>query len=279
MSYAVRRSARRAVAAIVIVAVWLSSTAVGPVADEAEAVQVRRCQGMVATIVAETGGVVTGTSGDDVIVGTAGADRIDGRGGNDVICGAGGDDVLVGGGGRDLCLGGTGATTFSGCERVGGRRLARIAAFDGGSWDAEYTEPRAWRILSACADRAPSLATQGFFQYVTLCGEAAYIGTFTPIPMICQPTQCPYPLGTDARAIGPAGRGAFRFERIGGWPISLSHCFRRAPFANDVEVTAIDGRGRVTEFRWRVGAGTCASIFGERSGWHAFTRVRVFRTG
>jgi hypothetical protein len=263
---------------VVIVGLWWTSTVVGPLPDEAEAGVVPRCQGRVATIVGGPGGVVSGTPTSDVIVGTPGADRIAGRGGDDVICGGGGDDVIIGGRGRDVCLGGVGATTFSGCEQVGGRRLARIAAFDGGSWDAEYSRPRVWRILSRCSERTPSLATQGFYQYVTLCGEAAYIGTFTPIPMVCQPTQCPYPLGTDARAIGPAGRGAFRFEGIGGWPISLSHCFRRAPFANDVEVTAIDARGLVTEFRWRVGAGTCASIYGELSGWHAFTDVRVYRT-
>lgn len=253
--------------------------AAGPGRDVAEAGVAPRCQGRVATVVGVPGEPIVGTNGADVIIGTAAADRILGRSGADVICGGGGDDAIIGGRGADVCLGGSGATTFSGCERVGGKRPARISAFDGGSWDAEYSRPTVWRLLSPCAERRPTLVSQGFFQYVAMCGEAAYLGTFTPITMVCQPTQCPYPLGSDARAIGPLGRGGFRFEWIGGSPIPLEHCFRRAPFANDVEVTRMDAAGLVTEFRWRTDAGTCASIFGELSGWHAFVDVRVFRTG
>lgn len=69
---------------------------------------VRTCDGLVATIVAESGAVGTplvGTSGDDVILGSDDADTIRAGGGSDVVCGRGGADTLSGGDGDDRLLG------------------------------------------------------------------------------------------------------------------------------------------------------------------------------
>lgn len=70
------------------------------------------CNGLPATIVATSPGLITGTAGDDVIVGTAGDDRILGMGGNDTICGLGGNDQITGGQGNDTLFGQEGNDTF-----------------------------------------------------------------------------------------------------------------------------------------------------------------------
>ncbi len=83
------------------------------------------CNGLAATIVATTPGVITGTQGDDVIVGTSGDDQIFGLGGNDTICGMGGNDQISGGQGDDRLFGQAGNDTFlwfpgDGSDRVEG---------------------------------------------------------------------------------------------------------------------------------------------------------------
>ncbi|MXG89891.1 calcium-binding protein [Nocardioides flavescens] len=73
-----------------------------------------RCQGRVATLVAEPGRVTVGTPGDDVVVGTSGVDRVLGRGGDDLVCGLGGADTLRGGTGDDVLAGGPGSDVIRG---------------------------------------------------------------------------------------------------------------------------------------------------------------------
>ena len=55
-----------------------------------------------------TGGVVSGTSGDDTLMGDAGNNSILGNGGNDTFIGAGGNDTLIGGYGNDTYVFGLG---------------------------------------------------------------------------------------------------------------------------------------------------------------------------
>lgn len=70
---------------------------------------VRRCSGVIATIVgSDASETITGTPGDDVIVGLGGDDTINGLGGNDRICGRNGADTLNGGDGNDTIFGGDG---------------------------------------------------------------------------------------------------------------------------------------------------------------------------
>jgi hypothetical protein len=52
------------------------------------------------------GGVVLGTTGDDVLCGGSGPDRLLGRGGRDLLLGAGGADVLLAGSGPSVALSG-----------------------------------------------------------------------------------------------------------------------------------------------------------------------------
>lgn len=257
--------------------VALAVVALGmPLGADPAAPAATSCQGRPATLVAEAGTPLLGTNRADVMVGTSGADSIDGRGGADVICGLGGDDTLTGGRGKDVCLGGTGATSFTGCEQVGAKKLARTTAFPG-TWDAEYSNPTVWNLVTPCADDTPELASQGFYMFVVMCDSSAYIGTFTPIIMSCYEGDCFYPLGTDARAISEIRRGAFEWVVVGGYPLSELICWKRARFANDITVTKIDRAGRIAEFTWRTGGGDCREVYGERSGWHTFTDVRVFR--
>ena len=73
------------------------------------------CDGLEATIVVESSGLLTqGTDGDDVIVGSFGPDAIDAGAGNDTICGHSGDDILIGGPGDDHIQGGSGADNIQG---------------------------------------------------------------------------------------------------------------------------------------------------------------------
>jgi uncharacterized delta-60 repeat protein len=79
------------------------------------AMGVRRCAGVVATIVGTSGGdVVRGTRGRDVIAALAGDDVVSGVGGDDLVCGGPGDDTLRGGAGADRLLGGPGADVLRG---------------------------------------------------------------------------------------------------------------------------------------------------------------------
>lgn len=64
-------------------------------------------EGLVASLVNFSGGIV-GTSGSDHIIGGSAVDTIDGLAGNDSLEGRGGDDHLDGGTGDDLLLGGNG---------------------------------------------------------------------------------------------------------------------------------------------------------------------------
>src|SRR5262245_49356718 len=59
------------------------------------------CDGVPATIVGVSPGVITGTAGNDVIVGTSGNDQIFGLGGDDLICAGPGDDQVNGGDNND----------------------------------------------------------------------------------------------------------------------------------------------------------------------------------
>lgn len=73
------------------------------------------CKGKFATIVADPGGgLLMGTSGNDVIIGSAKADIINGLGGNDVICAKDGDDRIDGGSGDDKIWGGSGSDEIQG---------------------------------------------------------------------------------------------------------------------------------------------------------------------
>jgi predicted outer membrane repeat protein len=88
-----------------------NSTAAGADGSDIGAFEIQsalRCAGRPATIEAQPGKPMTGTSGPDVIVGTAKRDVINGGGGNDLICGLGGKDILRGGRGKDRLLGGKG---------------------------------------------------------------------------------------------------------------------------------------------------------------------------
>lgn len=60
------------------------------------------------------GGVLTGTTGDDVLCGGQGADVLTGGGGNDVLIGLGGADTLAGGGGDDVLVGSGGPDDLAG---------------------------------------------------------------------------------------------------------------------------------------------------------------------
>ena len=74
---------------------------------------VRRCSGVIATIVgSDASETIDGTNGDDVIVGLGGDDIINGLGGNDRICGRNGDDTIFGGDGADTVYGGDGNDTI-----------------------------------------------------------------------------------------------------------------------------------------------------------------------
>jgi Ca2+-binding RTX toxin-like protein len=83
------------------------------------------CNGLPATIVGTTAGVINGTNGDDVIVGTVGNDIINGLAGNDTICGGGGNDTITAGLGNDTLFGEAGNDTFiwnpgDGSDRIEG---------------------------------------------------------------------------------------------------------------------------------------------------------------
>lgn len=66
-----------------------------------------KCQGKSPNVIA-SGGVATGTKGDDVIAGSKVDDVIRGRGGDDIICGGGGDDEIRGNAGADSIVGNAG---------------------------------------------------------------------------------------------------------------------------------------------------------------------------
>jgi glucose/arabinose dehydrogenase len=72
------------------------------------------CDGVEATIVAEPGVPVTGTSGDDVVVGTEGDDEIRTGAGSDRVCSGLGSDSVTGGTGADGLKGNRGK------DRLGG---------------------------------------------------------------------------------------------------------------------------------------------------------------
>ncbi len=114
------RLQKRWTALLGAIAILGATVAATPVAAQDE---VLTCGGFEATIVAEPGVPVEGTSGPDVIVGTDGADVINGKGGSDLICGGGGNDLLRGGigndiiageGGRDMIQGGAGSDLLTG---------------------------------------------------------------------------------------------------------------------------------------------------------------------
>ncbi len=114
------RLQKRWTALLGAIAILGATVAASPVAAQDE---VLTCGGIEATIVAEPGVPVEGTSGPDVIVGTDGPDVISGKGGSDLICGGGGNDVLRGGigndiiageGGRDMIQGGAGSDILTG---------------------------------------------------------------------------------------------------------------------------------------------------------------------
>lgn len=60
------------------------------------------------------GGILNGTSGDDVMVGTIAADTINGRNGSDVACGGGGADTIGGDYGNDVIFGEDGDDALDG---------------------------------------------------------------------------------------------------------------------------------------------------------------------
>jgi hypothetical protein len=61
----------------------------------------------------QSGGSITGSSGDDIIVnGTTSGVTLTGGAGNDVLFGNSGSDILIGGAGADILTGGSGSDTF-----------------------------------------------------------------------------------------------------------------------------------------------------------------------
>lgn len=150
-----------------------------------------RCAGLPATIVADGGGVVVGTSGRDVIVGSPRADRIHGRGGDDVICGRGGADRIRGGPGDDLLRGNGGDDVLWG--RRGDDRL------DGGAGDDRTLGGRGVdRCIGGIgSDRRGGCETEPPTATPT---EAPEISDNASVPM---PTVTPAPSATAAPAATP----------------------------------------------------------------------------
>lgn len=297
---------------LVAVSVVAATTGTAAGAQSAPA----RCFGQSPTIVAEAGVRTVGTAGPDVIVGTSDADVIIGGGGDDRICAGAGDDrvvggagndridggsgddtvlgkrgndrirgsagldMLVGGGGGDVCRGGPDATQLRTCERVGGTRMLRKSDF-AGTWDVTYGNPRFLAVPGPCRDRTLRFESFGFFMFLVGCGEAVDVGNFTPAEM-CLDEYCGYPFSFFARWIGQVRRGSFVFTqhptRI-QLPPTTTLCTRPIPVPGRwrLEVTAIDGENRATEFVWRDVAGNCATVYGETSGWVATFQVTVIR--
>jgi hypothetical protein len=284
---------RRTAALIMTIACVALAALLGGAADAGARASAATCQGKPATIVAK-GPVTRGTSGDDVIVGTAGNDRIEAGGGNDLVCaGAGddeiraaeGDDSLDGGPGDDRCLGGPGASTLAGCERVGTSRELSLTAFEG-TFDTAYADPRVHTIQGPCASRTPRLGRQGWYVLVAVCGNTGVdVGNTTPAQILCRPEAvrvskgCSYPFAPYAIVLGKGDPpGSFRFLQSGGTRPADEFCGKRRPGAWEIEVTGIDARGRVAQFRWTPNGSLCQKL-GDAPlrGWSAFVTVTVTR--